>query len=73
MGDKIKQLLDITMVNELVRPLLTFIITTLYNLILAWGVVTNRMTFTEYIQATGTVNGIIVGFWFGEKKGGNKT
>ena len=55
-------------INDLVRPFLTFFITTLYNVILAWACFSERITVDQYMAQVGAVNAMIVGFWFGEKK-----
>lgn len=53
--------------NKMVRPYLTFFITTLYNLVLVWAVLNDKMKLMEYITAVGPMNAMILGFWFGEK------
>ena len=53
--------------NKLVRPYLTFFITTLYNCLLAWALVKGKLKIVEYITAVGPMNAMILGFWFGEK------
>lgn len=53
--------------NKMVRPYLTFFITTLYNVLLAWALVNEKIKVMEYITAVGPMNAMILGFWFGEK------
>lgn len=55
------------MTNSAVRPFLTFFITVLYNLLLAWAVVAGLLKISDYIMAVGPVNAMIIGFWFAEK------
>ena len=60
-----KELVDVGV--KAMRLYLAFIITTLYNIILAWAVVKDKITVVEYITAVGPTNAMIVGFLFGEK------
>lgn len=53
--------------NKLVRPYLTFFITTLYNVVLAWATFTGLLTVSDYMVAVGPINAMILGFWFAEK------
>lgn len=51
-----------------VRPWLTFLVTSTYNLALLWAFATNKITFQEYFLAVGPASTLILGFWFGERQ-----
>lgn len=53
--------------NKLVRPYLTFFIATIYNVLLAWAVVADKLSIRDYIVSVGPTNAMIIGFWFAEK------
>ena len=53
--------------NKMVRPYLTFFIATIYNLLLAWAVLSGKLKVVDYMPAVGPMNDMLLGFWFGEK------
>jgi hypothetical protein len=57
----------IRMFERLVRPLLTVLITGVYNVAMVWGLISGSMTGSEYAQSVGPANMLILGFWFGER------
>jgi hypothetical protein len=57
----------IAALHSLARPYLTVLVATLFNGICAWAVFTNKLQVIEYITAIGPTNGMIIGFWFGER------
>lgn len=61
-----KEFVDTT--NSAVRPYLTFLIATIYNVALVFMVFMGMLTAQEYVTSVGTANGLIIGFWFGERK-----
>ncbi len=46
---------------------LTIFVTTIYNFVLAWGVVFGSLTFKDYIFAVGPVNTMVMAFWLGSE------
>jgi hypothetical protein len=46
---------------------LTIFVTTIYNIILGWGVVTANLTFKDYIFAVGPINTMVMAFWLGSE------
>lgn len=63
--DSLSKLIDAT--NRAARPYLTILIATLFNLICAWAAMSREITVMQYITAIGPTNGMIIGFWFGER------
>lgn len=57
--------------NKMGRPFLTVLVTTVYNIALLIGLVNGQLKVMEYITAVGPTNAMIIGFWFGERKGNN--
>lgn len=57
----------IAALHSAARPYLTILIATLFNGICAWAAVKGQISVTEYITAIGPTNGMIIGFWFGER------
>ena len=53
--------------NKLVRPYLTIMIATAYNVVLIWAVCTAMLPIRDYIVAVGPTNSMLMGFWFAER------
>lgn len=53
--------------NKIARPYVTVMVVTVFNAVCVWGVVSGRMTMNDFVQTIGPTNGLIVGFWFGER------
>lgn len=53
--------------NKVARPYVTVMVVTVFNAVCVWGVVQGRMTMNDFVQTIGPTNGLIVGFWFGER------
>jgi hypothetical protein len=53
--------------QEFARPYLTILIATLFNVLLACAYFMGDLSIVEYITAVGPTNGMIIGFWFGER------
>jgi hypothetical protein len=53
--------------NRLARPYLTVLVATLFNGIAAYAYVKGDLTIRDYLMAIGPTNGMIIGFWFGER------
>lgn len=53
--------------HGLARPYLTVLIATGFNAICAWAWWRSELSIVEYITAIGPTNGLIIGFWFGER------
>ena len=53
--------------NSAARPYLTALVATLFNGVCVWAVINGDLTIMQYITAIGPTNGMIIGFWFGEK------
>ena len=53
--------------QELARPYLTILIATIFNVLLAIAYFKGDLEIVEYITAVGPTNGMIIGFWFGER------
>lgn len=51
----------------LVRPYLTLFIATTYTVALTWAVFVGKLDVKDYMTSVGSVNSMIVGFWFAEK------
>jgi len=56
-------------VNQLARPFLTILVTVIYNVALFGACVVGVLSIRDYITAVGPVNAMVMGFWFGERKG----
>ncbi|MEO9387035.1 MULTISPECIES: hypothetical protein [Chromobacterium] len=54
--------------NKVARPYVTVMVVTVFNAVCVWGVVQGRMTMNDFVQTIGPTNGLIVGFWFGERR-----
>lgn len=54
--------------NNMGRPFLTALVTTVYNIALLIGLINGQLKVMEYITAVGPTNAMIIGFWFGERK-----
>lgn len=46
---------------------LTIFVTTIYNVILAWGVIAGALPFKDYIFAVGPINAMVFAFWLGSE------
>ena len=57
----------VSALHKLARPYLTALVATIFNGVLAYLVIMGKMPIGEYIAAVGPTNGMIVGFWFGER------
>lgn len=57
----------IAALHSAARPYLTVLVATLFNGICAWAVFSNKLDVVDYITAIGPTNGMIIGFWFGER------
>lgn len=55
--------------NSMGRPFLTALVTTIYNLALLIALIGGKLDVVQYITAVGPTNAMIIGFWFGERKG----
>lgn len=53
--------------NKIARPYVTVMVVTVFNAVCVWGVVMGRMSMNDFVQTIGPTNGLIVGFWFGER------
>lgn len=60
-GDSMKLL------SDSVRPILTYLFALLYIIVSTWGVVIGKIEFSMYFAQIGTMVGMMVSFWFGEK------
>lgn len=59
------QLID--KMNRAARPYLTVLVATVFNLLCAWAVISEKLNIKDYITAIAPTNAMIIGFWFGEK------
>ena len=50
-----------------VRPILTYIFATMYIAVSTWGVMIGKIEFSMYFAQIGTMVGMMVSFYFGEK------
>jgi hypothetical protein len=57
----------IEVIHKSVRPLLTGIITLLFNGVCLWAWIEGQLNIKEYIMAMAPANSMILGFWFGER------
>lgn len=64
-GNKFREIADA--LHGLARPYLTVLIATGFNAICAWAWLRGELGIVEYITAIGPTNGLIIGFWFGER------
>ncbi len=53
--------------TRLVRPVLTFGITGIFNITLLVGLFTGKVSFQEYLTTLAPINSMLIGFWFGER------
>lgn len=53
--------------NKVARPYVTVMVVTVFNAVCVWGVVQGHMSMNDFVQTIGPTNGLIVGFWFGER------
>ena len=57
----------IKLLSDGVRPILTYVFASLYIFISTWGVVVGKIEFSMYFAQIGTMVGMMVSFYFGEK------
>ena len=50
-----------------VRPILTYVFASMYILVSTWGVFAGKIEFPMYFAQIGTMVGMMVSFYFGEK------
>lgn len=53
--------------SDSVRPVLTYLFAFLYIGVSTWGVMIGKIEFSMYFAQIGTMVGMMVSFWFGEK------
>jgi hypothetical protein len=53
--------------SDSVRPILTYFFAALYMLVSTWGVFIGQIDFAMYFAQIGTMVGMMISFWFGEK------
>jgi hypothetical protein len=53
--------------SDSVRPILTYLFALLYISVSTWAVMVGRIEFSMYFAQIGTMVGMMVSFWFGEK------
>lgn len=53
--------------SDSVRPILTYVFATLYITVSTWGVMIGKIEFSMYFAQIGTMVGMMVSFYFGEK------
>ena len=53
--------------SDSVRPILTYFFATLYIIVSTWGVFAGKIEFQMYFAQIGTMVGMMISFWFGEK------
>jgi len=53
--------------SDSVRPILTYLFAVLYIVVSTWGVWIGKIEFQIYFAQVGTMVGMMVSFWFGEK------
>lgn len=53
--------------SDSVRPVLTYCFAMLYIIVSTWGVFADKIEFSMYFAQIGTMVGMMVSFWFGEK------
>jgi hypothetical protein len=54
-------------ISDSVRPILTYLFAVLYIGVSTWGVMIGKIEFSMYFAQIGTMVGMMVSFWFGEK------
>lgn len=53
--------------SDSVRPVLTYFFAVLYIAVSTWGVAIGKIEFQMYFAQIGTMVGMMISFWFGEK------
>lgn len=53
--------------SDSVRPVLTYLFALLYIGVSTWGVFIGKIEFSMYFAQIGTMVGMMISFWFGEK------
>lgn len=53
--------------TDTVRPVLTYIFAVMYIVISTWGVFIGKIEFSMYFAQIGTMVGMMISFYFGEK------
>lgn len=53
--------------SDSVRPVLTYVFASLYIIVSTWGVFAGKIEFSMYFAQIGTMVGMMVSFYFGEK------
>lgn len=54
-------------ISDSVRPIITYIFAITYMVISTWGVAIGKIEFSMYFAQIGTMVGMMISFWFGEK------
>ena len=57
----------IKLLSDGVRPILTYVFASMYILVSTWGVFIGQIEFTMYFAQIGTMVGMMISFYFGEK------
>jgi hypothetical protein len=55
------------LISDSVRPILTYVFATMYIAVSTWGVAIGKIEFAMYFAQIGTMVGMMISFWFGEK------
>jgi hypothetical protein len=53
--------------SEGVRPILTYFFAVVYMSVSTYGVLVNKIDFAIYFSQIGTLVGMMIAFWFGER------
>ena len=53
--------------SESVRPILTYFFAVVYMSVSTYGVFVGKIDFTIYFSQIGTLVGMMIAFWFGER------
>ena len=53
--------------SEGVRPILTYFFAVVYMGVSTYGVLVDKIDFTIYFSQIGTLVGMMIAFWFGER------
>ena len=53
--------------SEGVRPILTYFFAVVYMSVSTYGVLVGKIDFTIYFSQIGTLVGMMIAFWFGER------
>lgn len=53
--------------NRLARPTLTILVAAVFNVAAMWAFMKGVINWEQFATALGPTNGMIIGFWFGEK------